>query len=789
MNDLFQVALRLLRGFFFVAVPVFLTAQPPEITVSGVVIDSRTGEPLFGVNIVAGDAGTATNDLGEFALTVPPGTELEFSHIGFFTVTIPANNTMLTVELLPRILPTDELIVTAGLTSEPLQRITSSVALLGRPALSVRNEVHLQAVVETIPNLHFAGGTSRPRYFQIRGIGERSHYAGEGTPNFSVGFVMDDVDLSGLGMAGFMTDLHQVEVFRGPQSSIFGPNALAGLISLRSVDPADQFSATVRFTRGSNMIDRRETAFGGPLGASLAYRISYLSSYVDGFRNNVYKNIYTGNDRDETMLRAKLRFAPTEQITLLGTFFRASLENGYEAWSPDNNTFFYTFGNDAGEDSQRTDATSLRATVRLSRRLTLTSITAFSATELTHSYDGDWANEQFWMSSPYNFDPAVEGWNYEFFDRNDRDRSSLTQDLRIGYGTLVAGVYLKSMEEKDNATGWLYGGDATEMTSTHNFTATAGYTQFELLMGTRLTLRASARLERNRMVYDGKAGGYDENWNFIQLNPVDYSTDYSLLGGRASISYQIRQGSQLFAAVARGYKAGGVNQHPYLAETNRLFNPEYILNGEIGYRTGRKNFSFSSLFFAAKRTEQQVSISSQQREGDPNSFFYYTANATSGSLLGAELDGRLALGESFELTGSLGLLLTKIDPFTFESSAGKTTTLGGREAAHAPGYSFTLTANYNQPSGLFVRMELIAKDEFYYSESHDQMSGAYQLFNGHIGYRRGSWAVKLWGRNLLDERYATRGFYFGLEPPDYEDKLYVSWGDPRHFGVTLEFNL
>ena len=789
MNNLFRTTLRSLRVLFFVVAPILLSAQPPDITVKGVVIDERTGDRLAGVNIVAGDAGAATDERGEFTITVPPGTELEFSHIGYHPATVPANSDTITVELVPRVLPADEITVTAGLTDEPLQQVASSVSLVNRQALAFRNDAHLQAVVETIPNLHYAGGTSRPRYFQIRGIGERSHYAGEGPPNFSVGFVMDDVELSGLGMAGFVTDLSQVEVFRGPQSSIFGPNALAGLISLRSVDPADDFSASIRFTRGSNMIDRREIAFGGPIGSSLAYRISYLSSYGDGFRNNVFKNIYTGNERDENILRAKLRFSPSENMTLLGTFFRAVLENGYETWTPDNNTFLYTYANDAGKDSQSTDGASLRATVRLPGRLTLTSITAFSETELTHSYDGDWANDQFWMSPPYNFDPAVEGWSYEFFDQNDRDRTMVTQDVRIGLGKLVAGVYLKSMEEHDSATGWLYGGDATEMTSAYDFTATAGYAQIELPVGAKLTFRANARLEKNGLVYDGTAGGYDENWDFVQLNPVNYTTDHTLLGGRASVSFQLGPGSRLFAAVARGYKAGGVNQHPYLADSNRLFNPEYILNGEIGYRMIGERFSFSSVFFAAARTDQQVSISSQQREGDPNSFFYYTANAASGSLLGAELDGRLAVGENLAITGSLGLLVTKIDPFTFESTDGESTTLGGREAAHAPAYTFTLAGDYNRPSGLFARLELTAKAEFYYSDSHDKMSGAYQLVNGHIGYRRGQWAVKLWGRNILDERFATRGFYFGLEPPNYEDKLYVSWGDPRHFGVTLAFDL
>ena len=39
--------------------------------------------------------------------------------------------------------------------------------------------------------------------------------------------------------------------------------------------------------------------------------------------------------------------------------------------------------------------------------------------------------------------------------------------------------------------------------------------------------------------------------------------------------------------------------------------------------------------------------------------------------------------------------------------------------------------------------------------------------------------ISLWGRNITDERYAIRGFYFGLEPPNYEEKLYLSYGNPK----------
>ena len=57
-----------------------------------------------------------------------------------------------------------------------------------------------------------------------------------------------------------------------------------------------------------------------------------------------------------------------------------------------------------------------------------------------------------------------------------------------------------------------------------------------------------------------------------------------------------------------------------------------------------------------------------------------------------------------------------------------------------------------------------------------------------IGYETDRWAIHAWARNLTDERYATRGFFFGLEPPDYPNRLYTQLGDPRHLGLTARFS-
>ena len=136
------------------------------------------------------------------------------------------------------------------------------------------------------------------------------------------------------------------------------------------------------------------------------------------------------------------------------------------------------------------------------------------------------------------------------------------------------------------------------------------------------------------------------------------------------------------------------------------------------------------------------------------------------------------------LFGSLGYLKTHVEPYTFETDDGPETR-GDRAAAHAPEYNFSLGGEYRHRSGLGGRWEVVGMDQFFFSDSHDQVSEPYQLVNGHISYHWDTWSMQLWGRNLLDQRYAVRGFYFRLEPPNYDKKLYKSYGDPRQVGVRL----
>jgi outer membrane receptor protein involved in Fe transport len=63
------------------------------------------------------------------------------------------------------------------------------------------------------------------------------------------------------------------------------------------------------------------------------------------------------------------------------------------------------------------------------------------------------------------------------------------------------------------------------------------------------------------------------------------------------------------------------------------------------------------------------------------------------------------------------------------------------------------------------------------------------LVNLRVGYEAERWTASLWTRNALNRRYATDGFFFGNEPPDFIPKRYIDNGDPRQVGISVSFSL
>ncbi len=113
----------------------------------------------------------------------------------------------------------------------------ASLTVLDPDAIAAGSVQHFEELAPLVPNLNWSGEGSRARYFQIRGTGELEQY--DGAPNPSVGFIVDDIDLSGIGGAATSFDVDRIEVLRGPQGTRYGANALAGLIYVQHRRPDD----------------------------------------------------------------------------------------------------------------------------------------------------------------------------------------------------------------------------------------------------------------------------------------------------------------------------------------------------------------------------------------------------------------------------------------------------------------------------------------------------------------------------------------------------------------------
>lgn len=647
------------------------------------------------------------------------------------------------------------------------QDVAASIAILGEDFINDTSVQHFEELTQLVPNLNWAGGASRPRYFQIRGIGERSQY--EGAPNPSVGFIVDDLDFSSLGGVATLFDVGQVEVLRGPQGTRYGANALAGLIYMKYREPSDEFDLRVQTSAGSDGLAGLGVAAGGPLSDTLAYRVAIHQQRSDGFRDNAFLQRDDTNGRDELSSRVKLRYTPNDawQFDLTGMF--VELDNGYDAFAIDNG--LTTQSDRPGRDSQRTLAGVLNVEGALSNAITLHSITGIARSDITFSFDADWGNAQFW--SPFM---------YDFFSATQRDRQSINQEIRLVSGpgadrlSWTVGANLLNLRESNiTRDDGNFEGDAfaASIAREYEATSTALFGDVTYDVSERLALNAGLRIERRDADYSDSAGDR-------------FSPDEQNVGGQLALSYTLPGNSTAYARVSRGYKAGGFNLGlPAEADNDALlFDGEFLWNYEVGIK-GRwldERLGMNATAFWMQRRDQQVQTSTQLDPNNPATFVFLTDNAGRGRNLGVEISADYVASEQLSLYGNLGLLSTRIDEF------GTNDALAGRDQAHAPRYSYALGGRYDFERGWFARLDVSGKDAFYFSDSHDRRSSAYSLVNARVGIKRPGWSLYAWGRNLFDERYEVRGFFFGNEPArDFADTLYVRLGDPRQVGMTFEY--
>ena len=677
----------------------------------------------------------------------------------------------------------EEVLVTADFHASGLMSTPSSISVVSEQVIRDRHAEHLEAILNTVPNVSYTKGSSRARFLQMRGVGDLEQFVDP--KHFpSVGIVIDDVDMGGLANAASLFDVQQVEFLRGPQGTRFGTNALAGSVHVRTHEPTESLEGYVDGGYGNYDSWNVGGAIGGPLGARVLGRIAAQRVESDGYIDNKFLGRDDTNGLEETTLRGKLRWLASDRTTLDLTASYFDSSNGYDAFSLDNTRD--TLSDEPGQDDQKIWSVALKGDVALSDVWSLESVVTYTDSDLTYGFDEDWTFVG--LCDGTLCDPVLD-----FFSNTDkyqRDRDQWSMDVRLvsddaGSGRrFVVGLFGQKREE--NLHREFYG----DFFSDYEADRLALYGEVSEPLGERWRVTAGLRYEDFEDDYDDTHG-------------LSVSSSDDLWSGELTLERFIGDSTLVYGTVSRGTKPGGINSEassnlpfmqprlqPFVGE-RLTFDAEKLMNYEVGLKGTYfdQRLSLRTAIFYMDRSNAQFE---SWMWDNVNFLWVGLLDASSdGENYGLELEAAFALTERVELFGSIGLLDSEFDELTvFDLDLDDFTTVGDRDQAKAPNYSFNVGANVSFTNQLRGRFEIEGRDESHFGYYHDGVIDSYEIVNASLSYRLGAFDLRLWGRNLLDEDYAVHGLYFGNDPrKGWINENYYQFGEPRVYGVSLRYSL
>ena len=659
----------------------------------------------------------------------------------------------------------ERVIVSGDFRQTTLDQLSASATILDQERLRSRQPSHIDSVLNSIPNVNFAAGASRGRFVQIRGIGERSQFAEPINP--SVSFIVDEFDFSGLAAAGLIFDTKQLEVYRGPQATLYGTGALAGAVKLSSNDVGSDAPDYVEARIGNKESYRIEGATGDDINTDWGYRVALVHNRSDGFVENTFLNRSDTANIDETALRFAVEGSVDERTTLALTYRWYDIDNGYDAFSLDNDN--KTLSDEPGFDEHQTHAVSARSTTNTAAGDFIL-IATHASHNIAYGYDEDWTFTGF------------HPWGYTSFDAYYRDVETQTGEMRFvssdsaalfdGMTDWTIGVFYKSTEEKLlRQYTYLDSDFASEYTPT----TTAIYAQTESRLNENLVLVAGLRVEN-----------YD--FDYADNNQLTRAFDTTMVGGKIALQYT--QGDHFYyGSISRGYKGAGFNPDSRVNDNQRFFDEEYNWNYEVGVKGPLFTpdlIARAAIFYMDRKDTQVSDFDVITRDDGTAGFVDIIDNADLGTNKGAELELSWIASDAWQLDASVGYLSATFEGYTLADG----TEVSEQRQAQSPKWTANLYSEYALTDNMLWRVDVDYKSEYRFSDGHDVTSPSTTLVNSEIVMLHGDWQTSLWVQNAFDREYYTRGFGgFSNDPRDEYafDEPYYQIGNGRQFGVTVKY--
>lgn len=690
-----------------------------------------------------------------------------------------------------------EVVVTAQRVQQNLQRVPLAVT-------AFTSETIANSHIETIADiaLRTPGFTAvqinpaEPNY-TIRGIGSAEGVSQNAGGDASVVVFVDGVYAGRGGTADIDAyNLERVEVLRGPQGTLFGKNAVGGLVQFVSKKPSETRSAYISATLGNY----EKVDLSGRVNLPITDKLFFSGGVSSKQRNGYEYNQTTGNDVDDQHMftvQGALRYLPTPNLDIV---LAADYTNQDQRGQPRDNICNAALAGGAhcvgvNPDPRIVNAytdgyiqrelATLRGEVNWTTPLgVFTSVTGYR-------------NVKLHFLTPFFSNPVNPPAQIESTEIDDEDDNQFSQEVRLSFNTLqdrlrgVAGVYFLN-EDNNRIEGLIQQFPAPAQTGVASYPQSvtsrsyAVFGQADYKLTDTLTLTAGAR-----MTWEEKTGDFAGFKVSGPGLPPPLSANYAVTASqsweaftpRVALQWQAAPAALFYVSAARGFKSGGFQGIAgSAAGASTPYNPEYAWSYEGGAKTQwfanrlRLNLALYQTNYTDLQVSQLVPLCC-----------VVVGNAAEARIRGFELEFLARITPQLQIDGSYTYLDAKYISFSQFASANYT----GNRLTRSPRDKVNIGVQYRQPIGdwsVLGRVDYLYSGSYFFDPNNivTQTQPSYSTIDARLALTApgGRWTLSLWGKNLNDQLVAT---YVTAFAP-FGQRL-VPYAPPRTFGVTLSYSL
>ncbi|MEM1408288.1 MAG: TonB-dependent receptor [Bacteroidota bacterium] len=775
--------------------------------ISGVV-KTAEGEviPNATLSVLNTSLGTVTDLKGHFSIDLPQGQyQVSIQALGYSRVIWSINTAdqkPLEVTLKESTTTLNEVVVSALKTEQEITQVPVAITALGEVTIKNAQVWSLDNLNAMVPN-YFSGeyGVGFQQIQGIRGIQVFSE-------NPAIATYIDGVNNLDILANGFLlTDIERIEVLRGPQGTLFGRNAMGGVINIITKQPTNERSSFAEFSVGNLGLQRYGVGFKAPVienklffgfNAQYQYRDGYLTADTTntpaptneaqgtriGDQESIYGNLFLkwlASNRLDITFNIKGQIDESDA----SDFFITQQRNEALA-NPDRIRLGYV-------GSHRRDVlnTSLAINYALPG-MNISSVTTFQ--EIGLAYEN--------ISWPFFFGDAgslYSSYRNGQFGVRGEPQQVFTQELKIGsanttspwqYTAGVFGFVQDAFEPTTNIGSQIlsgaFAGPTFVNTNAGSNEGFAAFGQLSYQVTDRLEITAGLRYDYEKRSNEFNDGGltFIDGQEVFAGNDSTITADYNAFSPKLAFTYGLNASSNLYASYSRGFRAGGINTQ-LIQNADLTFDPEFSNNYEIGFK-GRWLDNRISLGVAAYHINwSDIQFFSQVEGG-----VFVRENLGDAQTYGFELELSTIPVNNLNFDVSYGTNFnSEYQDFSLTGNFNsEPLDLDGKTLANTPQSTLFVATQYVWPVSdqvsVLGRLEHRGLGDHYTDIENNLKVDAYHTFNMRLGIGYDNFDLAFWVNNLSDERFITYGSPSTIDAFSESD-FRVVMSAPRTYGLTL----